>query len=87
MLTFEWNALRVGDGVLVHDPRDPGLALISGTVLMVETPKGKRSANGVGVRIAAGDAHEVVWPSHLATHRVPAGTSDGCWRCDSLARG
>ena len=86
MLTFEWNALRVGDGVLVHDPRDPRLTLVSGTVLMVETQKGRRAPNGIGIRVAAGDAHEVMWPSHLATHRDPAQAVEGCWRCDAAAR-
>ena len=36
MLRFEWNALRVGDLVLVHDPAGR-LPAASGTVVTVDT--------------------------------------------------
>ncbi len=68
MLRFKWNALRIGDTVVVHDPwgyRDPAA---SGTVVMVDTKRGKHSANGVGIRVAAEGGHRVVWPSFLTVH-------------------
>ena len=83
MLTFEWNALRVGDHVLMHDPQDAELGLIPGTVLLVETKRGKRVANGVGMRVDAGDRHEVLWPPHHSVHRDPVGPADDCWRCQA----
>ena len=83
MLRFEWNALRTGDHVLVHDPGSDEMALTSGVVAVVDAHRG---ANGVGIRIAShagGDA--VVWPSHLTVHPDPRRTDDGCWRCQELA--
>ena len=82
MRRFEWNALRVGDAVVVHDPAGTDLALKAGTVAMVETKRARRGANGVGIRIAAtGGGHRVVWPSHLAAHRDPPDLTEDCWRC------
>lgn len=85
MLKFEWNALRIGDGVLVHDPRDAELGLIRGAVLMVDSNKGKRPANDVGIRVGAGDEQHVLWPSYLAVHRDPNDPLEDCWRCDTVA--
>jgi hypothetical protein len=31
MLGFEWNSLRTGDHVMVHDDLDPGLELHQGS--------------------------------------------------------
>ena len=85
MLRFEWNALRVGDDVAVHDPSGTELALLAGTVVLVETNRARRSANGVGVSVAVdGGGHRVVWPSYLAAHRATDSTQD-CWRCAALA--
>jgi len=84
MLKFEWNALRVGHRVVVHDGTE--LSLSPGTVTMLETKRGKRSANGVGVRVAADDGDSrIVWPSYLAVHHDPPDPSEDCWRCAALA--
>ncbi len=50
MLRFEWNALRTGDHVLVHDPRTAEMTLTGGVVTGVDT---KKSANVVGIRVGA----------------------------------
>lgn len=85
MLKFEWNALRVGDQLTVHDPSHPDLQLVAGTVVMVETTRAGRAANGIGISIASGDGgHRVIWPSYMAAHQGPPELGD-CWRCDALA--
>ena len=84
MLRFEWNALRVGDAVLVHDSRGCAAAA-PGTVVSVDTKRGRRGANGVGIRVGPGDGPGVVWPSSLAVHHDPFDSIAGCWRCAALA--
>jgi hypothetical protein len=83
MLKFDWNALRVGEAVMLHDSRDAELGLLSGTVSMVETRSGRRAANSIGIRVEAGDAHEVLWPAYQAVHHDPMEHDRECWRCDA----
>lgn len=86
MLKFEWNALRVGDRVSVHDPVGTELLLLAGNVVMVETTRSRRGANAVGIRVTADDGgHRVVWPSYLAAHHDPHDPTEDCWRCAALA--
>ena len=83
MLRFDWNALRNGDHVLVHDPRTADMTLCAGVVEMVDTHRG---ANGVGVRV--GDdigGSTILWPSPLAVHHDPRAPTEACWRCEELA--
>ena len=83
MLKFEWNALRIGDKVLVHDPRTTDLALTTGSVAMIDAHKG---VHGIGIRVTAqGDGTAVQWPSHLSVHRDPRDVTEPCWRCRALA--
>lgn len=85
MLRFQWNALRTGDKVLVHDPRSPTLALTPGAVDSLETRKG---ANGVGIRVAGeGPKGAILWPSYLAVHSDPRDVAEPCWRCQAIERG
>ena len=81
MLKFEWNALRAGDEVLVHDPADAELTLRPGVVALVYT---RRRLNGVGIRMAAEGGAVIAWPTHLAVHQAPRDPRVPCWRCDSL---
>ena len=87
MLRFEWNGLRVGDRVVVHDPPfGTEFPLLAGTVATVETKRSKRGANALGVRVATdGGGHRVVWPSYLAAHHDPPDPPGDCWRCVALA--
>jgi hypothetical protein len=81
MRRLEWNALRVGDSVVVHDAADVDLPLRSGTVAMVETAHG---ANDVGIRVADdADRTRVVRPNRQAVHPDPPNSMEDCWRCDS----
>ena len=50
MLRLQWNALQVGDRVLVHDDADISLRLQPGIVAMVQTAHG---SNDLGVRVTA----------------------------------
>ena len=79
MLKFQWNALRRGDHVLVHDVDDPKLALRAGVVALIDT---QRSGHGVAIRYTTGTppAH-TVRPSRFAVHHDPTDDGDDCWRC------
>lgn len=87
MLRFDWDSLRTGDRVVLHDdPFGSDLRLVEGTVIMVERRSGRRSANGVGIRIPLADGRRgIVWPSRLAVHADPPDPAESCWRCASLA--
>jgi hypothetical protein len=83
VLKFEWNALRSGHKVLVHDPGSAEMALTAGVVAVFETHKG---ANGVGIRLPVKGGEDVVlWPSRLVVHPDPRDATEPCWRCDELA--
>jgi len=80
---LNWNALRVGDKVLVHDLTDPGGPLQSGTVAIVDTT---RDSNDIGVRIRADDhPSKVTRPLRLTVHPDPRDVTEPCWRCDERA--
>ena len=52
MLKFDWNALRIGDRVLVHDAESPQLTLLPGIVAVIDARKGAKRA---GVRFTGSD--------------------------------
>jgi len=85
MRKLAWNALRVGDTVLVHDTARADTDLAHGTVTTIDVHHAKGSVNGVGVRL---DSHEqgglILWPSHLAVHADPPEQDEPCWRCAEL---
>ena len=79
MLQFQWNALRRGDHVLVHDVGDAGLALTAGVVTLVDVHP---SGHDVSVRLMAGTpTTRVVQPGRFAVHLDPVDADDDCWRC------
>ena len=82
MLNLEWNALRRGDNVLVHDPRSQDMALTTGVVALFDT---HRHTNNIGIRLpGAGGQGPIVWPSRLAVHPDPRDATEACWRCQEL---
>lgn len=86
MRVFEWNALRPGDKVLAHDPRDGELALVPGVVTQVDSQKGGHRPNRIGVDLAPGHSAPVIlWPARLAVHRDPRDPTESCWRCQAIA--
>ena len=82
MLKFDWNALRIGDRVLVHDAESPQLTLLLGVVTMIDARKGAKRA---GVLFdSSDDQRSIRWPSYLTMHRDPRGPTDRCWRCEEV---
>ena len=79
MLLFEWNSLRVGDAVMVHDDADLDAAMRSGVVRIVQTGRG--TGNDVAVRL---DGGAMVSPRRAAVH-LASSSADDCWRCDMFA--
>jgi hypothetical protein len=82
MLRFNWDVLRVGDRVLLHDSDTADLALVSGVVAMVDT---KKRSNRIGIRIGSTTGKVIIWPSRLAVHLDPRDPTEECWRCEALA--
>ena len=80
MLVFQWNALRVGDQVRVHDDRAIDLALHDGVVALVQTHPHK--TNDVGIRLASDDG-AIVHPWRHAVHLGQDDAHEGCWRCET----
>lgn len=78
-MAFEWNALRVGDAVLLHHKAGDEFPLEHGVVAFVD---GKRGENDVGVRLSAAEHHgRVVRPNRQTVHLEPLGATNDCWRC------
>ena len=82
MLTFEWDALRNGDLVLVHDDEDVGGPLLTGVVSIVDRGRRGRGGSDIGVRTTERDGTtRVRRPARLATHLQADGRDARCWRC------
>jgi len=81
MFVFQWNSMRVGDRVMVHDDHDADLALSPGVVQYVETPE--QGANDVTIRLD-GDPSRLVRPRRHAVHILPLDRRFSCWRCDDI---
>ena len=82
MLTFQWNALRTGDRVIVHDDLDPDLGLHEGVVELVQTVRS--GANDVGIRLDDRPS-DVLRPWRHAVHLLPIDPRYPCWRCAAQA--
>ena len=82
MLRFQWDSLRRGDHVLVHDAARADLGLRPGDVMLVDT---RPSGHDVAVRFTDGpDSGQVVRPGRFATHFDPVDDAGTCWRCAEL---
>lgn len=83
MIRSEWNALRVGDHVLVHDEADPAMPMVAGRVVTVRAASG---SNDVAIRIRSGRGRSrIAHPRRLAVHREELDPDGHCWRCDANA--
>lgn len=82
MLRFQWDSLRRGDRILVHDAAQPHLGLRPAEVVFPHTAA---SGDDVGARYSNGpDAGTVVRPGRFAVHFDPITDESACWRCDEL---
>ncbi len=81
MLRNDWNALRPGDRVMVHDTSNDGAAhLVAGSVVSVESTGG---SNDIAVKVADRGGSRIVHPSRLSVHHDPIEFDGHCWRCTS----
>lgn len=81
MIRIEWNSLRVGHHVLVHDDTRHDMPLVPGHVTMLKTAPG---SNDVTIRISpAGEATRIVHPPRLAVHLDGFDRPEDCWRCSA----
>ena len=81
MLTSEWDALRRGDTVFVHDASDADLGLRAGVVSLVDV---RPSGHDVGIRLTTGTPNgSVVRHGRFAVHLAAADDHD-CWRCSDI---
>ena len=78
MLKFQWDGLRRGDTVFVHDARDADLGLRAGVVTVVDV---RPAGHDVGIRLTTGTpTGPVIRPGRFAVHLVAVEDAD-CWRC------
>jgi len=71
MLKFQWDALRRGDMVSVHDASDADLGLRAGVVTLVDV---RPSGHDVGIRLTTGTpTGPVVRPAGFAVHDAAVG--------------
>ena len=79
VILVQWNALRPGDHVLVHDDADRAMPLLSGVVATIQTAA---SSNDVAIRICVPTGgHGVRRPGRLAVHLPQLDPREACWRC------
>ena len=77
MLLFQWNSLRPGDAVTIHDDTDLAAPMHDGIVSIVQT-RLDPGGNDIAIRRADG---MLVRPRRGAVHTTGTGMGD-CWRCD-----
>ena len=82
MFVFQWNSMRVGEHVMVHDDLDAGFALSPGIVKYVETRE--HIPNDVTIRVD-GETSQLMRPRRHAVHMLPLDRRFSCWRCDVIA--
>jgi hypothetical protein len=79
MIRLQWNSLRVGHHVLVHDD-DHAMKLVPGRVTMIQTAPG---SNDLTIRITPPDGpSRSVHPRRLAVHLDTGAAAERCWRCE-----
>jgi hypothetical protein len=78
MLRLEWNSLRTGDRVLVHDAEDPQLRLVAGVVAEVLQTS---ASNEITIRLTSPGGGRVIQPQRLSVHHDPVNFDGQCWRC------
>ena len=83
MLRFQWDSLRRGDHILVHDVHAVDLGLRPAIVELVDSSGPRRD---IAARYTDGaDAGRVVRPGRFASHPDPLTDEADCWRCAEVA--
>jgi hypothetical protein len=83
MLRFQWDSLRRGDHILVHDVRAVDLGLRPAIVELVDSSGPRRD---IAARYTDGtDAGRLVRPGRFAIHPDPLTGAPDCWRCVEAA--
>jgi hypothetical protein len=79
MILLQWNALRPGHHVLVHDDDDPEMPLLPGVIATIQTAP---SSNDIGIRIFLPTGRRAIRrPRRLAVHLPQLDPTESCWRC------
>lgn len=80
MIRSYWNALRVGDAVMVHDDTDRDFTMSPGMVTAVYT---RQPTHSVSIRLLDTDQTDPpAHPKRLAVHLASGDSLGECWRCD-----
>ena len=84
MLKLQWNALRPGDRVAVHDEAKSQSPLNDGVVVLVQKAA---DSNDVSVQLnrTAAQKRSVVHPHRWTVHQVPRDPTEACWRCEAAS--
>jgi hypothetical protein len=80
VIASDWNALRQGDPVVVHEGHDRGAH--RSRLGFVEFVWVRRPTNEVGIRVATPSGSCLVWPGHEQIH---ARTFAGAAACDTCS--
>lgn len=65
MMRHQWNSLRVGDAVLLHNEEGD---VVAGTVRFVTVAEGPDDDNAVGMRVQDADETYYAWPTPTEVH-------------------
>mgnify|MGYP001813747243 CR=1 FL=1 len=80
MIRSYWNALRVGDAVMVHDDTDLDFTISPGTVTAVHS---QHPTHSVSIRLLDTErAGRLAHPKRPAVHLASGDSLGECWRCN-----
>lgn len=83
MTRFDWDGLRPGDRVAVHDPAAVSESRPGVVVFVTVRP---RVPNEVGIRVGTGESVVLTWGPMAAIHHDALQPDETCWRCQEAAK-
>lgn len=84
MMRFQWNALKDGTKMAVHDATHHDMRLLPGVVTIIDTGTDEPD---IGIRVSPDDEPSTVRrPWRLAVHLLPLDPDEFCWRCAAIQR-
>lgn len=84
MITFDWNSLRVGDRVVVHERTANRYQVAQPGLVQFVTLR--RPINEVGIRIESPSGPRVLWPTCPEVHAATSGAAATCQDCIPATR-